>query len=190
MQALTSSLLPPTRQRIHTCQPLLLLYELPLARRTCSLHLHLSSSPAQTMGDRDRARERHTIEAMRDLLPEKEPSASQALAVATLLPLGGGLLALAGLTLLGSVIGLALLTPLLLLFSPVLVPAALLVALTVAGVLTSGALGLTGLSSIWYLLKQARGMVQKAPEQMENAKRRVGEAAQAARSRAEETKRA
>ncbi|RWV83807.1 hypothetical protein BHE74_00031660 [Ensete ventricosum] len=140
------------------------------------------------MGDRDR--ERHATEAMRDRLPEEEeeePSASQAPAVATLLPLGGGLLAFAGLTLLGSVIGLALLTPLLLLFSPVLVPATLLLVLTVAGFLTSGAFGLTGLSSVGYLLKQARGMAQKAPEQMENAKRRVRQAAQAARRLTEET---
>ena len=135
------------------------------------------------MGDSER--ERHPTEAVKGHLPEKGgPSTSQALAVATLLPLGGGLLALAGLTLAGSLIGLAVLTPLFLLFSPVLVPAALLVALAVTGFLASGALGLTGLSSMGYLLNQARGMLQRTPEQMEDTKRRVGEVGQRAKEAA------
>ncbi|CAD5183634.1 unnamed protein product [Musa acuminata subsp. malaccensis] len=136
----------------------------------------------QTMGDSER--ERHPTEAVKGYLPEKGPSTSQALAVATLLPLGGGLLALAGLTLVGSLIGLAVLTPLLLLFGPVVVPAALLVALAVTGFLASGAFGLTGLSSMGYLLNQARGMLHRTPEQMEDTKRRVGEVGQRAKEAA------
>ncbi|KAJ8492687.1 hypothetical protein OPV22_014408 [Ensete ventricosum] len=136
----------------------------------------------QTMGDSER--ERHPTETMKGhLLPEKGPSTSQALAVATLLPLGGGLLALAGLTLVGSLIGLAVLTPLLLLFSPLLVPAALLVALAATGFLASGAFGLTGLLSMGHLLNRARGLLQRTPEQTEDTKRRVGEVGQRARAR-------
>ncbi|WOK92410.1 lipid body membrane protein [Canna indica] len=144
------------------------------------------------MGNHDR----HTKGEMKSLLPE---NGCQALAVATLLPVGGGFLALAGFTLVGSMIGLAALTPLFLLFSPVLVPAVLLVALAVGGFLTSGAFGLAGLSSLGYLLKHAREWAQNAPQQIEDAKRRVGEAAgqmgqkakeagQAVRSRLEETR--
>lgn len=145
------------------------------------------------MGDRDRAGERQPTESARGLLPDKGPTASQALTVATMFPLGGLLLTLAGLTLTGSVIGLAVLAPVFLLFSPVLVPAALLMALAVAGFLASGAFGLTGLSSLGYTVKQARGVVQRAPEQIDYAKRRMAEAAgqvgQAVQSRAEEAKR-
>ncbi|RWW46340.1 hypothetical protein BHE74_00047736 [Ensete ventricosum] len=148
------------------------------------------------MGDR----ERHPMETTKGLIPEKGPTATQALTVATMFPFGGLLLTLAVLTLTGSVIGLVVLAPVFLLFSPVLVPAALLMALAVAGFLASGAFGLTGLSSLGYTLKQARGVVQRAPEQIDYGKRRMAEAArqmgqktkdvgQAVQSRAEEAKR-
>ncbi|URD90805.1 hypothetical protein MUK42_26661 [Musa troglodytarum] len=148
------------------------------------------------MGDR----ERHPMEAAKVLIPEKGPTATQALTVAIMFPLGGLLLTVAGLTLTGSVIGLVVLAPVFLLFSPVLVPAALLMALAVAGFLASGAFGLTGLSSLGYTLKQAMGVVQRAPEQIDYGKRRMAEAAgqmgqktkdvgQAVQSRAEEAKR-
>ncbi|KAK4344126.1 hypothetical protein RND71_037220 [Anisodus tanguticus] len=75
---------------------------------------------------------------IRTLLPQKGPSTSQVLAVVTLVPVGGILLGLAGLTLIGTIIGLCVATPLFLLFSPVLVPAAITVALAVTGFLTSG----------------------------------------------------
>lgn len=147
------------------------------------------------MGDRDRHQQQQPpSEAIKSLLPDKGPSGSQALAVATLLPVGGGLLALSSLILVASLIGLAVLTPVFLLFSPVLVPAALLTALAVAGFLGSGALGLAGLSSLGFLLRKASALVQNAaPEQVEQVRRRMGEVGQkakdAAQSRAEESKR-
>ncbi|CAA6665579.1 unnamed protein product [Spirodela intermedia] len=85
-----------------------------------------------------------------------QPS-SQVLAVATLFPVGGVLLVLSGLTLTATVIALAAATPLLVIFSPVLVPAALVVALAVAGFLASGAFGLTALSSLSYISGYLRG---------------------------------
>jgi Oleosin len=114
---------------------------------------------------------------MKSLLPDKGPSASQALTVATLFPLGGFLLILSGLALTASVIGLVLATPVFLLFSPVLVPAALLMGLAVTGFLTSGVLGLGGLSSLTCLANIARGLIQRTPDYMEQAKRRMAEAA-------------
>lgn len=83
---------------------------------------------------------------------QKGPSATQILAIVTLLPVGGTLLCLAGITLAGTLIGLAVATPVFLLFSPVLVPATLTVGLAVAGFLTSGAFGVTGLSSFSWIL--------------------------------------
>lgn len=167
---------------------------LPLHDRARPRALHSSTHPFIPMGDRDRQQQQPPSEAIKNLLPDKGPSGGQALAVATLLPVGGGLLALSGLTLVGSLIGLAVLTPVFLLFSPVLVPAALLAALAVAGFLGSGALGVAGLSSLGYLLRKASALVQKAaPEQVEQVRRRMGEVGQkakdAAQSRAEESKR-
>ncbi|KAI3464128.1 hypothetical protein Pfo_020791, partial [Paulownia fortunei] len=68
-------------------------------------------------------------DAIKSYLSEKVPSTSQVLAVVTLFPVGGILLCLAGLTLTGSLIGLAVATPLFVIFSPILVPAALTIAL-------------------------------------------------------------
>ena len=102
---------------------------------------------------------------------QEGPATSKVLAVVTLLPIGGFLLILAGITFVGTLIGLAVSTPLLVIFSPVLIPAAIVIGLAVAGFLTSGAFGITGLSSLSWIanyLHQTR-----APEHMDYAKRRV-----------------
>lgn len=92
------------------------------------------------------------------------------------LPVGGTLLALAGLTLAGSVIGFLVSIPLFLLFSPVIVPAALTLGLGVTGILASGLFGLTGLSSVSWVLNYLRGTSDTVPEQLDYAKRRVADA--------------
>lgn len=101
------------------------------------------------------------------------PSAVKVMAVLAALPVGGTLLALAGLTLAGSVIGLLVTSPLFIIFSPVLVPAAIVVGLAVAGFLSSGALGLTGLSSLSWVLNYLRCASQSLPREMDQAKRRM-----------------
>ncbi|MBA0721073.1 hypothetical protein Golax_008649 [Gossypium laxum] len=94
---------------------------------------------------------------MKNFFHENGPSTSKVLTVATLIPVGGTLLLLAGLSLLGSLIGLAIAAPLFLIFSPVLVPAALFIAGSIAGFLTSGAFGITGLSSLSWIANYIRG---------------------------------
>lgn len=117
-------------------------------------------------------------DAMKGMFSENNQegsSTSKVLAVVTLLPIGGFLLIFAGLTFVGTLIGLAVSTPLLVIFSPVLVPAAIVIGLAVAGFLTSGAFGITGLSSLSWIdnyLRQTR-----VPEHMDYAKRRVQDTA-------------
>ncbi|KAJ8750007.1 hypothetical protein K2173_013922 [Erythroxylum novogranatense] len=101
------------------------------------------------------------------------PSASKVLAVITMLPVGAGLLALAGITLVGTLIGLAITTPVFLLFSPVLVPAALVLAFAVTSFLASGAFGVTGLTSLSWFVNYFRQASQAVPEQLDQAKRRM-----------------
>ncbi|PON84249.1 Oleosin [Trema orientale] len=103
------------------------------------------------------------------------PSTGKVLLVLALLPVGGTLLALAGLTLMGTVLGLVVSTPVFLLFSPVLVPAALTIGLAVMGFLTSGAFGVTGLSSLSWVFNYFRRA--SVPEQLDFAKRRAQDAA-------------
>ncbi|CAI9280426.1 unnamed protein product [Lactuca saligna] len=85
-------------------------------------------------------------------------STSKVLAVLTLFPIGGICLLLAGLTLTGTLIGLAVATPLFVIFSPILVPAALTIGLAVTGFLASGAFGITALSSLTYIVNYFRRM--------------------------------
>ncbi|XP_031117353.1 oleosin 18.2 kDa-like [Ipomoea triloba] len=103
------------------------------------------------------------------------PSATQILAIITLLPVCGTLLGLAGITLAGTLIGLMVAIPLFLLFSPVIVPAVIAIGLAVTGFLTSGALGLSGLSSLSWLLDYLR-QGKSVPEQMVWTKRRMQDA--------------
>ncbi|PSR89558.1 Oleosin like [Actinidia chinensis var. chinensis] len=114
-------------------------------------------------------------EGLKSLLPGNGPTKAQVVAVVTLLPVGGFLFLLAGVTLTGTLIGLALSTPLFLLFSPILVPAGLTLALATAGFLTSGAFGITALSAFSWMVNYLRQ--GRMPEQMEVAKRRVQETA-------------
>lgn len=110
---------------------------------------------------------------VKSLLPQQGPSKGKILALITLLPVGGTLLGLAGLTLIGTLIGLAVATPLFILFSPVLVPAALTIGLAVTGFLTSGTFGLTGLTSLSFLVNSLRQATGSVPEQLDHAKRRM-----------------
>lgn len=103
------------------------------------------------------------------------PTTQQILALVTLLPIGAILLGLSGLTFVGTLIGLAIATPLFLLFSPVIVPAALTIALAVAGFLASGAFGITALSSLYWLVNYVRRFKGPAREQIEHAKWRMQE---------------
>ncbi|KAL8528176.1 hypothetical protein ACS0TY_005833 [Phlomoides rotata] len=127
--------------------------------------------------DRDRPQQIHMHPrydgGVQSLLPQKGPTASQVLALVTLIPIGGSLLGLAGITLVGTLIGLAVATPLFLICSPVLIPAAILLAGAVAGFLTSGAFGLTGLSSISWVFNSIRQATGQEP--LEYARRRMQE---------------
>ncbi|CAL0317290.1 unnamed protein product [Lupinus luteus] len=105
------------------------------------------------------------------------PSATHTLAVVIGVPIGGLLLFLAGLSFVGSLIGLAVVTPLAILFSPVLVPAALTIGLAVAGILASQACGVMGLMSFsWmvnFIMQTQGGAYTSVPEM---AKHRVADA--------------
>ncbi|XP_057471284.1 oleosin H1-like [Actinidia eriantha] len=105
------------------------------------------------------------------------PPASKILAVLSLLPVGGTLLGLAGVTLAATLVGLAVAAPLFLIFSPVLVPAAGALGLAVAGFIVSGAFGLTGLTSMSWVVKQFRqgGQLDEAKRRMEEVAVQMGQ---------------
>ncbi|KAE8780164.1 oleosin 14.9 kDa-like [Hordeum vulgare] len=90
-----------------------------------------------------------------------DPRVPALAAAALLVPLAAALLGLAGLFLLVTLAGVALAAPFVLLFSPVLVPAALGAALAVAGLAAAGALAVSGLSAlVWVVGYVQRGLAQ------------------------------
>ncbi|KAL6493507.1 hypothetical protein OROGR_032286 [Orobanche gracilis] len=122
--------------------------------------------------------QQHPTDVTRGYLSEKGPSTAQILAVVTLVPIGGGLLTIAGVTLVGTLIGLTIAAPLFVIFSPIIVPAVLTLALAVAGFITSGVFGVTALSSISWLLNYVRRIRSGLPEQIQHVGRRVQDAAE------------
>ncbi|XP_017217458.1 oleosin H2 [Daucus carota subsp. sativus] len=98
--------------------------------------------------------------------------------ILTVFPLGGLLLLLSCITLTGTIIALVVATPLFVIFSPVLVPAVVALALAVTGLLTSGAFGVTALSSLAWLVKYLRrGGRDGGGHAAEMGKRRVRDTA-------------
>ncbi|KVH98911.1 Oleosin [Cynara cardunculus var. scolymus] len=83
--------------------------------------------------------------------PQTSNPTSKIMAVVTLFPIGGFLLVFSAVTLTATVIGVTIATPVFVVFSPVVVPASLTIGLAVTGVLTSGAIGITALSSLTYM---------------------------------------
>lgn len=85
---------------------------------------------------------------LKSALRASSPRASTLATAALLVPLGAALLGASGLALAATLAGLALAAPLLVLFSPVIVPAALAAALAVSGFVASGGLGVAGVSAL------------------------------------------
>ncbi|EEF40948.1 oleosin 18.2 kDa [Ricinus communis] len=103
---------------------------------------------------------------------QKGPSASKVLAVLTFLPVGGGLLSLSGITLTNTLIGMAIATPLFILFGPIILPAAVVIGLAMMAFMVAGALGLSGLTSQSWALKYFREGTAM-PESLDQAKKRM-----------------
>ncbi|KVI02467.1 oleosin-like [Cynara cardunculus var. scolymus] len=106
---------------------------------------------------------------------QQGPSGSKILAIITMLPVGAIFLGLSGLTFVGTLIGLAVATPLFVIFSPVIVPAILTIGLAVTGFLTSGTFGLTGLSSLSYMVNMLRQTAATVPENVDYLKGRISD---------------
>ncbi|XP_076947532.1 oleosin H2-like [Bidens hawaiensis] len=87
-------------------------------------------------------------------------STSKVLAVLTLFPIGGICFLLSGVILTATLIGLTISTPLFIIFSPILVPAILIVVFTIIGFIASGVFGVTAFSSMAYIVNFFRRMTR------------------------------
>ncbi|WVZ21608.1 hypothetical protein V8G54_008930 [Vigna mungo] len=89
----------------------------------------------------------------------------------TAVTIGISLLLLAGLIFTGTVIGLILATPLLVIFSPILVPAVFVLFLVTSGFLFSGSCGVAAIAVLSWIYNYAKGyLAEKARDVKERAK--------------------
>lgn len=118
--------------------------------------------------------------------PHRPPQLSHQVAkTATAVTVGGSLMVLSGLTLAATVIGLVLATPLLVIFSPVLVPAAITVFLIFAGFLSSGGFGATASFIFYWMYRYATGKHPIGADQLDRAREKIAHAAKEMKDRAE-----
>ncbi|VVB15615.1 unnamed protein product [Arabis nemorensis] len=122
----------------------------------------------------DPTRTHHEI-ISRDSSTRDHPKAKQMVKVATAVTAGGSLLVLSGLTLAGTVIALTVATPLLVIFSPVLVPAVITVVLIITGFLASGGFGIAAITAFSWLYRYVTGTgTGSGSERLENARMKLG----------------
>ncbi|KFK29003.1 hypothetical protein AALP_AA7G076700 [Arabis alpina] len=103
---------------------------------------------------------------------------------ATAVTAGGSLLVLSSLTLVGTVIALTVATPLLVIFSPILVPALITVALLITGFLSSGGFGIAAITVFSWIYKYATGEHPQGSDRLDSARMKLGSKAQDLKDRA------
>ncbi|XP_057799891.1 oleosin Cor a 13-like [Salvia miltiorrhiza] len=117
--------------------------------------------------------------------PQRHQLSHQVAKTTTAVTLGGSLMLLSGLTLAATVIGLVLATPLLVIFSPVLVPAAITVFLILAGFITSGGFGAVASFVFYWMYRYATGKHPIGADQIDSARDKIAHAAHDVKDKAE-----
>ncbi|XP_028765364.1 oleosin 1-like [Neltuma alba] len=104
---------------------------------------------------------------------KQKPRSSKAAKVATAVTAGGSLLILSALILAGTVIGLTIVTPLFVLFSPVLVPALIALMLLGLGFTASGGFGVAAVTAITWIYRYVTGQHPAGSDQLQTARHKL-----------------
>ncbi|PSS34383.1 Oleosin like [Actinidia chinensis var. chinensis] len=126
---------------------------------------------------------------MAELFQQKQqgqPRSHQVVKAATAVTAGGSLLVLSGLTLAGTVIALALATPLLVIFSPVLVPASIAVCLLLTGFAASCGFGVAAVTVFSWMYRYLTGKQPPGSKQLDQARMKLGMKAREMKDKAEQ----
>lgn len=110
---------------------------------------------------------------MGQMIHDSAPTTRQIARFLTAAAIGVALLVLSGLTLTGTVISLVIATPVLVLFSPILVPAGIVIFLAIAGFLFSGGCGLAAVTALSWIYNYVAGKHPPGSDQLDHAKMRV-----------------
>ncbi|CAH9086567.1 unnamed protein product [Cuscuta europaea] len=105
---------------------------------------------------------------------------------ATAATVGGSLMLLSGLTLVATIVGLVIATPLLVIFSPVLLPALLAALLILTGFLASGAFGATSSFIFYWSYRYITGKHPIGADKIDYAKDKLANAAYGIKEKAEQ----
>ncbi|KAK9052340.1 hypothetical protein SSX86_028969 [Deinandra increscens subsp. villosa] len=118
---------------------------------------------------------------------QHQPQLSRQLVkTATAVTLGGSLMVLSGTLLAATVIGLVVATPVLVIFSPVLVPALVTLSLIFSGFLTAGGLGGTATFVFYWMYRYVTGKHPVGSHQLDMAREKIAGAATEVRHKAEQ----
>ncbi|KAB5573369.1 hypothetical protein DKX38_000563 [Salix brachista] len=119
-------------------------------------------------------------------LGKRQPRSQQIVKATTAATAGGSFLVLSGLTLTATVILLTIATPLLVLFSPVIVPAVITVSLLLMGFLASGGFGVAGITVMSWIYGYATGRHPPGADQLDQARMKLACKAREMKDRAEQ----
>ncbi|CAN8273962.1 unnamed protein product [Cochlearia groenlandica] len=133
---------------------------------------------------RDRDNNQYLDQYSMSSLNQNYSKSRQIAKAATAVTAGGSLLVLSSLTLVGTVIALTVATPLLVIFSPILVPALITVALLITGFLSSGGFGIAAITVFSWIYKYAMGEQPQGSDRLDNARMKLGGKAQDLKDRA------
>ncbi|GAB4854349.1 hypothetical protein Ancab_022935 [Ancistrocladus abbreviatus] len=108
---------------------------------------------------------------------QSAPDSRQTVKFLTATTIGTVFLLLSGLTLTGTVIGLIVATPVLVIFSPILVPAAVTIFLVGSGFLFSGGCGVAALSAVSWIYSYVAGKHPPGANQLDKAGEKIASTA-------------
>ncbi|XP_043721209.1 oleosin 1-like [Telopea speciosissima] len=117
---------------------------------------------------------------------ESAPSSRQTVKFLTAVTIGTTLSFLSGLTLTGTVIFLVIATPVLVLFSPILVPAGIVILLAATGFLLAGGFGAAALSALIWIYDYVTGKNPPGSDQLDYARFKLAGKARDVKDRAKE----
>ncbi|CAN0914557.1 Oleosin Cor a 13 [Linum grandiflorum] len=119
-------------------------------------------------------------------MQQQQPRSYQAVKAATAATAGGSLIILSGLILTATVIALTIATPLLVIFSPVLVPALITVGLLITGFLASGGFGVAAVTVLSWIYRYVTGGHPVGADSLDQARMRLAGKAREMKDRASE----
>nr|QUV72334.1 oleosin [Anacardium occidentale] len=117
---------------------------------------------------------------------QQQPLSYQVVKGATAVTAGGSLLLLSCLTMAGTVIALSIATPLFVIFSPVLVPAVITMALLTTGFLASGGFGVAAITVLSWIYRFVTGKQPPGADQFDYARNKLAGKAREMKDRVEQ----